>query len=380
MSDRIAEAEGIYSIAARWLGEGRRVVAATLVDTDGSSPLQPGATMLVDDGGAIEGSVTGGCVEGALVDEAAQVLRGGDARLVTYGISDSVAVGVGLMCGGTVHVFVHELDPDFGPALAELAGTIESRRPAAVATLLDGDHAGAKLILAEKTVHGGLRSSDRFDEAVVGAAEGCLASGRPEVRAFGLGGEVMGSERRAFIQPFSRPAKMVIFGAIDFSVAVAAFARRLGYQVTICDAREPFVRGSRFEVADEIVVDWPDRYLASQEIGHRDVILVFTHDSKFDEPALIAALDTEAGYIGALGSRRTQRDRRARLREAGISEAELDRVTAPCGLDIGARTPEETAISVLAEVVARSTGRLGEPLSETTGPIHEGKISVGDRT
>lgn len=374
----LMDAESIHSIAARWLGEGRRVVAATLVDSEGSAPLEEGATMLVDDQRRIEGSVTGGCVEGALVEEAEAILAGGPPRLRTYGISDSVAAGVGLMCGGTVHIFVHALDPGLEPMLSEVSLALKRGAPVAIATLIDGEQAGAKLALCDGEVRGALGSGERFDRAVVREAEGCLAAGLTGIRAFGVGGEVMGSEERVFIQAFAEPAKMIIFGAIDFSAAVAAFARRLGYAVTICDAREPFVRGSRFEVAHEIHVEWPDRFLESQQIGPRDVVLVFTHDPKFDEPALVSALQTDAGYIGALGSRRTHRERRRRLLDAGVSEADLERIAAPCGLDIGARTPEETAISVLAEIIGRSTGRLGEPLSETSGPIHETKQPTAD--
>lgn len=367
------DSESIVSIAARWLRDGRRVVAATLVETDGSAPLEEGATMLIDDQGRIEGSVTGGCVESALVQEAEEILGGGGPRLRTYGVSDADAVSVGLMCGGTVHIFIAALDQDVEPLLSEVGDAIDGKIPVATATLLDGERAGAMLALRDGDVIGSLHSGDRLDRAVTREAEGWLAAGSSGVRAFGVGGEVMGSEQRVFIHAFAKPARMIIFGAIDFSAAVAAFARKLGYRVTICDAREPFARGSRFEVADEVMVDWPDRYLASQEIGPRDVVLVFTHDPKFDEPALVSALETEAGYIGALGSRRTHLDRRRRLLDAGVSEQDLDRIAAPCGLDVGARTPEETAISVLAEVIAHSTGRPGGPLSQTSGSIHEAK-------
>jgi xanthine dehydrogenase accessory factor len=163
---------------------------------------------------------------------------------------------------------------------------------------------------------------------------------------------------------------MVIFGAIDFAAATAALARDVGYRVTIVDAREPFLRSARFSDMAEVVVDWPDRYLASRALGPRDVVLVFTHDPKFDQPALVSALASGAGYVGALGSRRTQRDREDRLREAGVDQSEIDRIAAPCGLDIGARTPSETAVSILAEVIARQNARSGEALVDSEGPIH----------
>ena len=363
-------ARSLTSTAREWLQSGRRVIAATLVDTEGSAPLDPGATMLVDDQGRIEGSVTGGCVEGALVEEAHAVLAGEGPRTRTYGISDERAFDVGLMCGGTVHVLVHELRAEALAALEAVDEAIAEDRPAAVATILDGEGTGAQLAVVDGRKVGTLGLGERFDRSVERMAAGCLAHGRSATRRFGERGEVMGAEVRVFVHAFAAPPAMVIFGAIDFAAATAAQAKLLGYRVTICDARRPFVQAARFQVADEVVVDWPDRYLAGVELAERDVVLVFTHDPKFDQPALLAALQTDAGYIGALGSRQTHADRMGRLREAGTAEDALKRIAAPCGLDIGARTPEETAVSIMAEVIARSAGRSGQPLSETSGRIH----------
>jgi xanthine dehydrogenase accessory factor len=201
-------------------------------------------------------------------------------------------------------------------------------------------------------------------------ALGCLDQGLSTIRSYSASGEVMGADIRVYIQGFASPPQMVIFGAIDFSVAVATLAREVGYRVTICDARKRFISSSRFSRVAEVAVDWPDRYLATRELGERDVVLVFTHDSKFDEPALIAGLESGAGYVGALGSRRTHEERLERLRERGVGEEELARISAPCGLDIGARTPAETAISVLAEILTVRAHRTGERLAETRGPIH----------
>jgi xanthine dehydrogenase accessory factor len=180
----------------------------------------------------------------------------------------------------------------------------------------------------------------------------------------------MGADLAVYIQAFSTQPRMVIFGAIDFSAEMAKVASQIGYRVTICDARGPFVKSPRFSRAAEVVVDWPDRYLVGEDLSGRDVVLVFTHDAKFDEPALIGALATDAGYIGALGSRKTQARRVERLRDAGLDEEAVARIHAPCGLDIGARTPPETVISILAEVIAVRTGRAGESLRDTSGPIH----------
>ncbi len=357
-------------IAVDWLRDGRRVVGATLVETIGSAPLDPGAQMLIDDRTNIEGSVTGGCVEGALVEEAGRILAGASPQVVTYGISDDQATGVGLMCGGTVRVFVHEQRDDALEALEAVAEARAAAAPVAMATLLDGDRAGAKMaILADRTV-GGLGVTELLDHSVERDARGQLDEGVSRIRRYGAGGEVMGSELAVYIQAFSSRPRMLIFGAIDFSAEMANVASRIGYQVTICDAREPFARSPRFAANAEVVVDWPDRYLEGRELAPRDVVLVFTHDPKFDEPALIAALASGAGYVGALGSRRTQERRVERLREAGLDESSIARIHAPCGLDVGARTPSETAISILAEVIALRTGRSAEPLGETSGPIH----------
>ena len=358
------------SIAAAWLRDGRRVVGATLVEAIGSAPLDPGAQMLVDDRTNIEGSVTGGCVEGALVEEAQRILGGESARIVTYGVSDEEAAGVGLMCGGTVRVFVHEHRGDALEALDAVAGARAADEPVAVATLLDGDQAGAKMAILGDRVVGGLGVTELLDRSVQRDARGQLDEGISRLRRYGAGGEVMGADLAVYIQAFSTQPRMVIFGAIDFSAEMAKVASEIGYRVTICDARGPFVKSPRFSRAAEVVVDWPDRYLEGADLSDRDVVLVFTHDAKFDEPALIGALATDAGYIGALGSRKTQARRVERLRDAGLDEEAIARIHAPCGLDIGARTPPETVISVLAEVIAVRTGRAGESLRDTSGPIH----------
>jgi xanthine dehydrogenase accessory factor len=364
------------SIAAAWLREGRRVVNAMLVERIGSAPLDPGAQMLVDERGNIVGSVTGGCVEAALVEEAQRILAGEAGRVVTYGISDEEAAGVGLMCGGTVRIFVHEQGGDALDALDAVAGAREAGKPAALATVLEGDGAGAKLAILEDQVVGSLGVTDLLDRSVERDARGQLDEGLSRIRRYGAGGEVMGSELAVYIQAFETQPRMVIFGAIDFSAEMAKLASEVGYQVTICDARRPFADSSRFSRVAEVVVDWPDRYLESQELGSRDVVLVFTHDAKLDEPALVSSLATDAGYIGALGSRRTQERRIDRLRDAGLDEPSIARIHAPCGLDVGARTPVETAVSILAEVIAVRTGRRGESLRETSGPIHPGAATT----
>jgi len=358
-----------HPMALEWLEQGRRVVVASLIETLGSAPLDPGAEMLVDDSGRIEGSVTGGCVEGALVDVAQEILAGGPSRVVQYGISDAMAADVGLMCGGTVRLFVAELSEQAIDPLRAVVAALERDAPVALATVLDGDLSGRKIAVEADRAVGEL-GIERLEQSVRRDALGCLEQGLSAIRSYSAAGEVMGDDIRVYIQGFASPPQMVIFGAIDFSVAVATLAREVGYRVTICDARKPFVSSSRFSRVAEVAVDWPDRYLATRELDERDVVLVFTHDPKFDEPALIAALESGAGYIGALGSRRTHEERLERLRERGLSEADLARISAPCGLDIGARTPAETAISVLAEILVLRAHRTGDRLAETSGPIH----------
>ena len=373
---RATEYASRQAVALEMLEQGHRVAVATLIETVGSAPLDPGAEMVVDESGRIEGSVTGGCVEGALVEVAAEVLAAGSPRIVQYGISDGEAADVGLMCGGTVRLFVHEITQRSLAPLELAQRCLAAGEPVALATLLNGEAAGAKLAVSEEQTAGGLGGIGLLEASVRRDALGYLEEGLSAVRRYSASGEVMGSDLSVYIQGFSSPPQMVIFGAIDFSVAVAKAARELGYRPTICDARAPFIESARFKLVAEVAVDWPDRHMAHRQLGPRDVVLVFTHDPKFDEPALISALQSGAGYIGALGSRRTHQQRLARLREAGLDATQLARIAAPCGLDIGARTPAETAISILAEIIANRTGRAADPLSQTSGSIHSRELHM----
>ena len=355
---------------AQWLREGRRVVAGLLVEVEGSSPLDVGASMYVDENGGIEGSITGGCVEGAVAAAAMDMLEnGGEPQLVTYGISDELAGTVGLMCGGIVHIFIHEIRPEASEAvLADLQATID-HTPAALVTLLDGECAGAKLFVdAERTI-GSLGCGELLDKNAAREAHGLLTEGRSSLRDFGLDGASLGSGLRVYNSIQAEPPRMIVFGAIDFSSALAPLAKGLGYRVTIADPRSAFLASRRFSADAETEVGWPDAVLDGVELGPRDAVLIFTHDPKLDVPAVQAALKTGAGYIGALGSRNTTADRNRRLAEVGVTEEEIDRVFAPCGLDIGASTVEETAVAVLAEIIAHRSGRHGMPLREAEGPI-----------
>jgi xanthine dehydrogenase accessory factor len=353
-----------------WLTEGRRVAAGTLVAVDGSSPLDVGASAYIDEHGTIEGSVTGGCVESAVAQEALEMLeRGSPPKLVTYGISDELAGTVGLMCGGIVHIFIHPIRDDAREAMLAGLSALRDERPAALLTLLDGEHAGAKLFVDAAGSIGTLGGPALLDSNAAQEARGLTIQGRSTVRAFGPDGASLGSGLRVHVAAFAEPPRMVIFGAIDFAAALAPLAKGLGYRVTIADPRRAFLDSPRFSSVARTVAAWPQDVLADMPLGPRDAVLVFTHDPKLDVPAVLAALATDAGYIGALGSRRTTEDRNERLRDAGVTEEQLARIYAPCGLDIGASTVEETAVAILAEIVAGRAGRSGGPLREGAGPI-----------
>ena len=364
-------ARATEDVAVAWLRAGRRLVQALLIGVEGSAPLPEGAMMLIGQNGEIEGSITGGCVEGAVVAEAERILAGERGPgVLTYGISDELAGTVGLMCGGIVHVFVCELtgsarDAELAGLQAHLAG-----RPSAIATLLDGETAGARLAIVDGRSHASLDREVLLDRNVAREAAGLLAEGKTMIRRFGSDGETLGDDLAVHVRAYAPPPRMIIFGAVDFSAAMAPFASRIGYEVTICDPRDRFASSPRFSADAEVRVGWPQELMRGVALGPRDAVLVFTHDPKFDEPALRAALATAAGYIGALGSRQTTADRERRLRAAGVEDSQLARVHAPCGLDIGSRTAEETAVSVLAEIIAARAEGAARPLRATSGPIH----------
>jgi xanthine dehydrogenase accessory factor len=261
-----------------------------------------------------------------------------------------------------------------------------AERPVALAEVVGGvddELVGAKLVVRpgqDPEVAGTLGDPD-LDRVVARDARGELAAGLSVTRHYGRHGEARARDVDVFIESFAPPPQMVIFGAVDFTAALAKVAKILGYRVTVCDARPVFATRARFPMADELVVDWPDRHLAKigAQLGPRDAVCVLTHDPKFDVPAIVAALGTGVGYLGAMGSRRTHDERTVRLREAGVGDAELGRVMGPIGLDIGARTPEETAVSICAEIIAMRTGREAPSLKDRGGPIHHDGIN-SDRT
>jgi len=358
------------SVGLDWLREQRRIVCALLIDSEGSSPFEPGAFMLIDSDATIEGSITGGCVESDVVTNALELLAGdGAPRTVTYGVSDEAAHQVGLMCGGTVHVFIHELRGEGRAACSVAFEAAAQGLAAGIATLVDGPAPGAKLAVADGSVVGSLHGPELLDRSVARDLTALSQRGTSALRRYGESGEALGSGLSVHLQAFRTPPTLVLVGAIDYSAAVAALASAAGYAVVIADAREAFARSARFSRVATVHVGWPAAAIDERKLGPRDGVIVFSHDPKFDEPAILAALRSGAGYIGALGSRRTARDRSARLLAAGADAGALERVHSPCGLDIGAATPEEVAISIMAEVIAARSGRAGESLVSTESSI-----------
>ncbi|MDV3129493.1 XdhC family protein [Mycobacterium sp. 21AC1] len=366
----------LNDLSAVWRGGGTAGMA-TVVRTFRSAPRPAGAAMMVAPDGTVSGSVSGGCVEGAVYELATEVIAQGVPVLQRYGVSDDDAFAVGLTCGGVLDVFVEPVSQRTLPELGALVDDIEAHRPAATATVIahpDQDRVGRRLVLRTEAATGTLGSA-RADAAVTDDARGLLDTGRSEVLTYGPDGERRGEGMEVFVASFAPRPRMLVFGAIDFAAAVARQGSLLGYRVTVCDARPVFATPARFPTADEVVVDWPNRYLTEQAaagaIDGRTVVCLLTHDPKFDVPLLEVALRLpDIGYIGAMGSRRTHDDRMARLRDAGLTEAELARLSSPIGLDLGARTPEETAVSIAAQIIAQRWGGSGRPLDDIGGRIH----------
>jgi xanthine dehydrogenase accessory factor len=374
----------ILDMMSKWWAADESFGLATVVSTFSSAPREPGAAMAVSSGGEVVGSVSGGCVEGAVYELAGQVTASGQPVLQRYGISDDTAFSVGLTCGGIIDIFVQPVSRQTFPELGEIADAVAAGVPVAAATVISGPgQVGARRIIwADDEDHprdsaGSLGSGDRLDQAVDDDARGMLAQGLTGVRRYGPDGERRRDELAVFVQSFTPPPQMLVFGAIDFAAAVARAGKFLGYRVTVCDARPVFATASRFPDADEVVTDWPHRYLSGIATDSRTVICVLTHDPKFDVPLLEVALRRPAAYIGAMGSRRTHEDRLARLREAGMTSAELARLRSPIGLDLGARTPEETAVAIAAELIQLRWGGSGQPLTATTGRIHHERLTEG---
>ncbi|MGV9281251.1 XdhC family protein [Streptomyces sp. NPDC003730] len=359
----------------RWLAEGREFAVATVVSVGGSAPRGPGAALAVDSDGTAIGSVSGGCVEGAVYELCTDALRSGETVRQRFGYSDEDAFAVGLTCGGIVDVLVTPVGAD-APSREVFRAALDSAArggTAALARVVRGP-AGllgrALLVRPDGTREGGLGGHPDLDRAAAAEAGALLDAGRTGTVGLSEDGSHCPGGLTLLVESSVPPPRMIVFGAVDFAAALVRAGKFLGHHVTVCDARPVFATRARFPEADEVVVDWPHRYLRGTPTDGRTMLCVLTHDAKFDVPLLTEALRMPVAFVGAMGSRRTHEDRDRRLREAGLTEEELSRLRSPIGLDLGARTPEETALSIAAEIVALRRGGTGVPLTGGAAPIH----------
>jgi xanthine dehydrogenase accessory factor len=359
----------------RWVGQGRDFAVATVVAVGGSAPRQPGAALAVDADGTAIGSVSGGCVEGAVYELCRQALEDGEPVLERFGYSDEDAFAVGLTCGGIIDILVTPVragDP-VRPVVAAALASAAGGRAAALARIVSGPaelRGRALLVRPDGSYDGGFGAHPELDRTVVAEARALLDAGRTGTLEIGEQGSRCGAPLTVLVESSVPPPRMIVFGAIDFASALVRIGKFLGYHVTVCDARPVFATRTRFPEADEIVVEWPHRYLERTDVDARTVLCVLTHDAKFDVPLLRLALRLPVAYVGAMGSRRTHLDRERRLRQEGVTDLELARLRSPIGLDLGARTPEETALSIASEIVAHRRGGTGVPLTGAHTPIH----------
>ena len=322
----------ILPILERWTGEGQAVALGSVIERIGSAPRDPGAALAVSSSGEVAGSVTGGCVEPAVIREATEVLNGSRGRICRYGLTDDDGFDVGLSCGGTIAVAVYALDPGL---LRPLGDAVATDAPVALTIRLEDQRFGEQRLVAGTASANG--------DAVDTAARSLLEIGES--------GVVEADGELVFVESYTPRPDLYIFGASDHVAALVTMGKFLGYRVTVCDPRTTFMNRERYPDADELVIEWPDRFLETAPIDPRTAICMMTHDLKFDVPALKRALSTSAGYIGAIGSEKTRTEREIRLRDEGVGDADLARVHAPIGIQIGARTPEEVAVTIAAQLI-----------------------------
>ncbi len=332
----------IVSQVQAWRASGEQVALATVIWTDGSTPRPVGAKMAVTASGEFVGSVSGGCVEGAVIEEANRAIQTGQPRLVAFGIADEMAWDVGLACGGRIRVFIERI---------ESGQPIAGDRLGALATVVEGPQGvGSKLhILPDGTIEGALPES--IQGQVVRDAAGLYARELSETRIYG--------EYSVFIDVSAPPPRLIIVGGVHTAIPLAAIARVLGFSVIVVDGRGRFATRERFPDVDELVVEWPDEALPRLNIDWSTYVVILTHDPKFDLPALKALVGSKARYVGAMGSRQTRRKHMDQLREEGVPDNFLNSVYGPVGLDLGARSPEEMALAIMAEIIAVRYGRPG---------------------
>ncbi|MGW1544269.1 XdhC family protein [Streptomyces sp. NPDC002309] len=363
----------------RWAAEGRDFAVATVISVSGSAPRAPGAALAVDTEGTVIGSVSGGCVEGAVYDLCVQSLQDGVTVVERFGYSDEDAFAVGLTCGGAIEVLITPVTRATA-LVRDALRAAATGGPVALARVTSGPE---ELLGAPLLVH----EDGTYETQAPGDGHGASHDPSPRPRArLAAAAHTMLTEGRTgslelpgltlFVESAVPAPRMIVFGAIDFAAALVRVGKLLGHHVTVCDARPVFATRARLPEADEIVVDWPHRYLRRTRTDARTVLCVLTHDAKFDVPLLTEALRLPVAYVGAMGSRRTHEERERRLREAGLGERELARLRSPIGLDLGARTPEETAVSIAAEIIAARRGGTGLPLTGTGTPIHRREAAV----
>lgn len=357
----MSEPDDLWAAMEPVLDRGRGFVLATVVSTSSSAPRPVGTQMAVLDDGTAVGSLSGGCVEADVHARAVEVAATGRPLLQDYGYSDADALAVGLTCGGQIRVFLERIDPAGLGTVRRLAAFVRAGEPVAAVTALSGPALGWR-----GTVAGA--DAAAASEPPLAQARTLLRESRSGVVTLVGPGGTPSSDY--FVRSHPGPARMVVFGSNAFAAALTRLATVVGYRVTVCDARPAFATRDRFPDAHEIVVRWPHEYLEELQVDRRTVLCALTHDPKFDDPLLAGALRSPAAFVGAMGSRRTSRERSQRLRERGLSERELARLHAPFGLDLGAGTPEETAVSMLAEVISARRAGTNRPLSRVCGPIH----------
>ncbi|MER5916934.1 XdhC/CoxI family protein [Streptomyces sp. NPDC001982] len=356
-----------------WCRQGRPFAVATVSAVGGSAPRTPGAALAVDADGTAVGSISGGCVEGAVFELCTQVLDNGEPAVERFGFSADDTFEVGLTCGGSIEVLVERIEPAARPEIAAFLAAAARREAVALVRPVEGPAADRGRALVLRPGHDDLGSlgSASLDQAAARQARHLLATGTTgSLTAADAAGPV-----RLLVESSVPRPRMLLFGAVDIAAALAEVGSFLGYRVTVCDARQVFATPARFPKADEVVVDWPQRYLAGTSVDERTVVCVLTHDPKFDVPLLEQALRLPVAYVGAMGSRRTHRDRLERLRAVGLDEGQLARLHSPIGLDLGARSPQETALSIAAEIVGGRHGGSGMPLTRTSGAIHPDTLS-----
>jgi xanthine dehydrogenase accessory factor len=346
----------VLSEVREWQARGEAVALATVIRVAGSAPRPVGATMAVSSAGRMAGSVSGGCVETAVYEELTDVLGGGPPRALHFGITEDMIWDVGLACGGTIDVFARAVSPELVEAVAQ---HLEAGMPFALTTIIAGADVGATALVTREGVV--LGPEDAGAEELARAA---LAA-REEVGAV----HDLGAERQVFVEPYLQAPVLIIMGGVHVAIPLTRFAKELGFSVIVADPRAKFANRERFPEADEVLVEWPDEALGHLTVDEATYIVLLTHDPKIDEPTLAEALKTRAGYIGAIGSRKTHAERFERMARWGVTAEALERVYAPIGLDLGGHTPAETALSIIGEVVAAKNGRSGGSLRAGRGPI-----------